>query len=37
MWVEAGKPRFGDIFRNRNKNKLVYKFAIKKAKNDHSK
>jgi hypothetical protein len=37
MWVEAGKPRFGDIFRNRNKDKLVYKSAIKKAKNDHSK
>ena len=37
MWVEASKPRFGDIFRNRNKDKLAYKSAIKKAKNYHSK
>ena len=33
IWVEAGKPKSGEIFINKNRNKLNYKYAIKNAKN----
>ena len=29
-WVEAGKPRYGSIFENKNKIKLKYKLEIKR-------
>ena len=31
-WVAAGKPRSGDIFNDRNRNKLKYRMLIKNGK-----
>lgn len=37
IWVEAGKPRYGEVVNKRSKDKLAYKSAIKKVRDDNSK
>jgi hypothetical protein len=34
LWETCGKPKTGDIFAEKNKQKLLYKNAIREAKND---